>query len=280
MNIFVHAWSEDDPIPEISVERNHPSLSGPEMPRDVRKERSKRYVLRKMSEPNWHQVTSPNAVVRGDLQKEDLKGVAALSEELQVMLRSYLGGPHEKAKYSTRIFMQHQDFKRAAAISGASTAEAFYNPASTEIVMNFSTYPEELFFQRSFAHEFTHAYVDRTFHRTEPIWLMEGVAEWFSNIQWRAGVLVPGQLPPQRTMLLLSMNNQASYGRIGLKDLLSASRDELYSVRFSTYYSLSWSVVDYLMSIGELVRTLQSPSSFSARDHEKACGAHLEAILA
>lgn len=271
MSIVIHTWSGE--IPNLRIERESHSL-GSEMPKDVLKQRSRRYVLRKMhgDEPGWCRVVSPNAVVRGDLSREDLRGVAALSEELQVMLRTYLGGSSHPVLYSSRIFSDWEQYRHKAARAGAANAESYYDPRSTEIVMSFRKYPSAIF-QKYFAHEFVHAYVDRTFGKTDPLWLMEGVAEWFSNIRWRAGILIPGQEPPWD--ILIALKNMP----FTLSDLLVATREQAYGMHFKSYYALGWAAVDYLMYLGLLREAIVDSRWFDVKHYRDGFEKHLQLIL-
>lgn len=244
--LAVHVWGEEDEIPKlVRVRAGDLSLGASPMPASVIQARSKGIRTKKLPHEGWQMVRSPHAVVRGDISKEDLKATAVYTSELFVMLRTYLGGSDWSGLFSSRLFREMTDFRRAAAQAGAANAESYYDPRSAEIVMQFGLYPTALLYQRAFAHEFVHAYVDRELGKTSPLWLMEGVAEWFSNLDWRGDIFVPGQMNG-RAIFVLAMDRDNK--RLSLPKLVSLARDEMYGPQFQSYYAQAWSLIDWLMT--------------------------------
>jgi len=239
----VHVWTGDEEIPAFAPLRvEEPALAGTPMPEEVVRARSKGMRARSLESPGWKIVKGDTAVVRGDIDAEGLKATAVYAAELNVMLRSHLGGGDFRDLFSVRLFREHLDYKRTARLAGAANAESYYDPRSSEIVLWFGEYATPLLFQRSFAHEFVHAYVDRVSGRTEPLWLMEGLAEWFSNIEWRGDIFVPGQMN-RRALHMLSISEI-----VPIETLLTMGRDTMYGLYFAQYYAQAWSVVDYIMT--------------------------------
>ncbi len=247
MNVIAHAWEEPDSIPIISRENlpaSGPAMGSYEIPPEVVRGRSKKLRARVLETPGWKMVVGDSAVVRGDLTRENLKEIVVLTSELQVMLRHALGGGNRRDfKISVRVFSQEREFRRAAALAGAPRAESYYSPINAEVVMHFDGYPTRAAFLRTFSHEFAHAYMDRVFGKTRPIWLAEGMAEWFSNVQWRGDILVPGG-PNLSSLRSLSMNRE----NLSMKRLLGVSYEEMIGINFQSYYAQSWSVVDFVMN--------------------------------
>jgi len=238
----VHVWTGDEDIPGFApLEVPELVLAGP-MPPDVIKKRSKGLRTRKLATPGWKMVTGDVAVVRGNVDTEMLKATSVYTSELNVMLRSHLGGSPEQNLFSTRLFFDPREYRRQAARAGAANAESYYDPRSAEIVMHIEHWSAYIF-QRAFAHEFCHAYIDREHRKTGPLWLMEGLAEWFSNIQWRGDIFVPGQMN-SRALLILNLNQDL----ITMKGLLDLPREAMYGMEFAAYYALAWSLVDYVMT--------------------------------
>jgi len=243
----LHIWTGDEDIPEI-VPAEIPAFamagSSP-MPPSVVRSRSKGMKTSKLGTPGWKLVQADLAVVRGNLPAEDLKSAAVYSQELYVMLRSFIGGPDFSGLFSSRFFSEMRDYVNYAQRAGASTAESFYDPRSSEIVSWYRRFPTPALFQRAFAHEFTHAYVDRVWNRTSPLWFMEGLAEWFSNIHWRANIFVPGQMNNAALFILAGDMND---NKLSIERLISATRDDFYGYQFTSYYAQAWTLVDFIMT--------------------------------
>lgn len=277
-SVTAHVWTGDEDLPKIVRVRAPEFMLGANpMPPEVIRNRSKGIRTKKLRDPGWKMIHNSNAVVRGDIAPEDLKATAVYSTELFVMLRSYLGGGDWSGLFSSRLFREGADFRQAAGRAGAANAESYYDPRSAEIVMWFGLYPTPLLYQRAFAHEFAHAYIDLVLGRTSPLWLMEGLAEWFSNLDWRGHIFVPGQANG-RALLLLDRSEQED--GLLLEKLVSMPREEMYGPNFGIYYAQAWSVVDWLMvhrsaravqdlihgDLGDLARELV-PHEAQWRDH-------------
>ena len=277
----LHIWTGDEDIPEVvPLEVPEFALAGTNpMPPAVIRQRSRGMKTSKLATPGWKLVQGDLAVVRGDLPAEDLKSAAVYSQELYVMLRSYIGGPDWSGLFSSRLFREGEDYKKYAARAGASTAESFYDPRSSEIVTWFRRFPTADLFQRAFAHEFVHAYVDRIWKRTEPLWFMEGLAEWFSNIHWRGHIFVPGQMNKHALFVL---GSSVQFDTLDMKTLINISREEMYGYNFSRYYAQAWSLVDYIMTRMPpgTVQDMLDGNYPNLPSHQKDWEAHVRMMLA
>jgi hypothetical protein len=253
----VHVWTGAEDLPGFIISARKPLeavLAGRPMPQEEVRRRAEGWVIEPMTNPGWKILTTPNAVVRGDVADEGLSAAGVYTEELQVLLRGALGG--RDARFKVRIFENQKEYHRFATRLGASNAESLYDPISAEAVFWFGQYATPELFQRAFAHEFTHAYVDLAQRRTSPLWLMEGLAEWFSNLDWRGDILVPGQMNPLAVFVL------GSRPLMPLRDLFGAARELMYGPEFGHYYAQAWSFVDYLFArvpggVGELLEGAQ-----------------------
>lgn len=272
---ILHRWDHPEDIPSLDpVADGVAVLSGP-MEAAVIKRRAKSLSSKPLrGEKGWKMVQGGVAVVRGDIPVADLRMAAVYAEELQVMLRAYLGGESARPLYSIRLFKDPVKFRNLARMQLASNAESYYNPQNSEIVMSFGIYATLEDFQRSFAHEFTHAYIDRVWHKLNPLWMQEGMAEWFSNVTWRAGILVPGQPNVQSLHILKEIRSELS-----LK-FMSEGRDEFYGYRFREYYAQTWSFIDYVATQfphGALADVISG--KFGILSHEEAWRDHVDRML-
>lgn len=235
----VHLWSPDAP-----------NLGS--VPMEVVDERSKSYTLNLQDAPGWHKVSSDKIEVIGDIPRQALNQVAATGEEFIEMLTKEIGGPQQLYKYIVRVFDKREDFCRYAKNCGSSTAQSLYNPNTMEIGLHFSdaTDPED--FESTYAHEFTHAFMDRIYRVREPLWFAEGMAEYFSRINWtNQGYKPTGK--NWRGMMYMGED------LMPLKDVLAATRNDMYGVNFPLYYAQAWAFVRFLLKKHpELIEVLLS----------------------
>jgi hypothetical protein len=214
------------------------------------------------------------AVVRGDVPVESLRTVGAYLEAFLAMLQESLGGDASGIMFSARVFADPRDFRRYAACAGAPQAESFYDPRTAELVVCWDGARDLPWLQKTIAHEFTHAYMDRVWGRTEPLWFAEGMAEYFSNFSVREGRLRPGAAD-RRALLLLRLDEP-----VPLRRLVELGREEMYGASFPLLYAEAWSFVHYLFSrsdgVVDLLLRGQAPRDLE--DLEAGWKEHLEKL--
>ncbi len=104
---------------------------------------------------------------------------------------------------------------------------------------------------RTLYHEGFHQFMYYMISRDAPIWLNEGLAEYFSEATWNGKGFETGLVPSSRLHLVQEALRSGTYVR--LRTLFALSSDEwLYNVRMdrrraSLYYSQSWAVVQFLI---------------------------------
>jgi len=243
----------------------------PFSPRSVR-EASRAWEWKNLETPGWKLLMTPSFVVRGDVPIDDLRTVGAHLEEFLRMAHAALGGDDSGLMFSARVFSSARDFRRYATRSGAWNAESFYDPRSAELVICLDGDPTPAWLQKTLAHEFAHEYMDRVWKRTDPLWLAEGVAEYFANFVVRDGRAQPGAVD-RRAVLLLQFDEP-----MPLEKFLRLGRDEMYGTLFARHYAQAWSFVHYLFTrndgvIDLLLRGAQPPN---VEELEKGWRRHLQ----
>jgi hypothetical protein len=231
----VHVW-----------EPAKPDLSG--IPDDVVEERSKRYTLNLLETPGWKKIDSEKIIAVGDVPEPALKLLTATGEEFIEMLNREIGDraqlyqarrpPHHQ--YQVRLFDKRTDFCRYANICGASQALSLYNPVSREMGLHFGDDVDHEEFEHTYAHEFTHAFMDHVYRVTEPLWFAEGMAEYFSRLEWTKR----GYKPTGRNWkAMMHMGEEL----IPLPKVLAATREDMYGLNFPLYYAEAWALVRFLL---------------------------------
>ncbi len=206
-------------------------------------ESSKGWEWKRLETPGWKLLMAEHFVLRGDVGVEELRRVGAYLEAFHGAARDCLGGDPTGLMFSVRIYKERADFLRYAAALGAPNAESLYDPRQGELVLCLEERPGTHWLQRTLAHEFVHAYMDRVWKRTGPLWFAEGAAEYFSNFTLKDGRVEPGA-PDRRALLLLEIDPPAP-----LKDFVRFGRDEMYGITYAHRYAQAWSLVHYLFSL-------------------------------
>ncbi|HEX7898601.1 MAG TPA: DUF1570 domain-containing protein [Planctomycetota bacterium] len=206
------------------------------------RERSKGWEWKPLESSGWKILMAEHVAIRGDAPLEALRTSGAYLEAYREMLRAGLGGDAEGIMFSLRVFADPREFRAYASILGAPNAESLYDPRTQEVVICHEPAKGPSWLRRTLAHEFTHAYMDRVFRRVEPLWLCEGLAEYFSNFEVLEGRLVPGRVD-RRAVLLLSLEAPLPLARF-----LRLRRDEMYGPAFPSHYAQAWSLAHHLMS--------------------------------
>lgn len=216
------------------------------IPEEVIARESVGQTLKALDTPGWMLLVSKNVVIRGDVPAEVLHTAATMGEELNKMLFREIGRIWDTPRYSVRIFKERGDFCEFASICGASTALSLYDPRHQEIALHFGPGTDLEEFERTYAHEFTHAFMDKIYRVTEPLWFAEGMAEYFRNLGWTDG----GYRPTRKNSIAVI---HLAEGILPLKDLLNVDRTDVYGVNFPAIYANAWAFTKFLIRKHPLV---------------------------
>lgn len=123
---------------------------------------------------------------------------------------------------------------------------------------------------RAALHELVH-YLMQSGDARAPLWLEEGIAEYFSNATIRRGSISAGEPIPSHISVLRQR------ARISLSQLFAAGRDsDIYNNSNSqqTFYAASWAIVDWLARTSR-----NNGADFYGFVHDVSHGAAVEAAL-
>jgi hypothetical protein len=198
---------------------------------------------------DWVRVESPHFVVFGEIGEKRTREYAAEFERFREAIGRVVPGAETRPSAPALVFV----FKDARSFepyrpvyNGKPVAVSGYfaGGAGLDVIMLPATGREEAL--RTIYHEYSHL-ITVNMARDLPVWLGEGLAEYYSTFEVRAngrravlGGLVPGHL------LRL---NQDSF--IPLEQLLAVTHDSpLYNegTRRSTFYAQSWALVHMLLN--------------------------------
>lgn len=244
----LHLWKKGAVFPVLEPLRAPAvpavRVAGKVLPKAEVRRRGRKFAVQKRDKPRWRAVAGDQIEVSGDVGLEPLRTAAVYIELLRKMLAEQFGDPDRSGIYRVRVFADYQEFRQHAVYRGAPQAAAFYDPRTMEISYWFGRYTTPALYQRAFAHEVTHAYMDLAWGRWSPLWFAEGMAEYFSNLSWdpEDKRFVPGERDA-KTVLLLRMINL-----VPLRRFLELGRDEFYGVTFAPLYAQAWALVDFLIA--------------------------------
>lgn len=243
----LHGWSTKEEIPSL-MGAMRPRVDIPTPVKDLRRRASEwRWGhTRRRSGGRWKTIYADQVHVHSDLPIDVMRELAVYVEDFNGMLGEALGDPGHghgpMPKYVLRAFANRTDFCRFAACLRAVNAESLYSPLTKEMAICFDSSMSKPWIQRIIAHEFTHAYMDKMWGSTSPLWFAEGMAEFFSNFIWADNQLWPGGLN-SRAILLATIG-----GPVDLETLFNMGRSEMYGNEFPMLYAQSWTFVHYLFA--------------------------------
>lgn len=209
---------------------------------DERIERQRQgHTLQLMASPGWRKLITDKVVVMGDVPDQALHMLAVTAEELIRMLDQQIGGPEQNYPYNIRIFDKREDFCAYARKCGVGNALSLYDPMPMEMALHFGPNADREDFEQTYAHEFVHAYMDRIYRVTAPLWFAEGMAEYFSHLRWTAR----GYRPTKKNWK--AMMQLGGDVLLSLSEIVNAPRHEMYGFNFPLYYAQAWSLVHFLL---------------------------------
>src|SRR4029078_8075631 len=214
-------------------------LSG--LPQQIVDEGSSGYALYPMDNPEWRKIATDTMVVMGDVPDEALKTLAVTAEKLEEMLQREIGGPPRRHIYTIKSFRDGAQFCAYARRCGAGNAFSFYDPVKGELVVHFSMAANAEDFEQTYAPEFTHAYMHRVYGVLDPVWFAEGMAEYFSRLEW-----TNKEFKPTGKNWNAAMRGEEIVN-IPISEVIRTTRDDLYGMKWPQYYAASWAIVSFLL---------------------------------
>ena len=205
----------------------------------------------------WVRVESPHFVVFGEIGEKRTRDYAGEFERFREALGRVMPGAAARPAVPTVVFIfkDARSFAPHRPLFNGKPVEVsgyFAGGPSLDVIMMPATSREQAL--RTIYHEYSHL-VTANAARGLPVWLSEGLAEYYSTFEVRddgrralLGGIIPSHLARLNTERMLP-----------LEELLSVNHDSpLYNegARRSTFYSQSWALVHLLLN-GEAHRRAQ-----------------------
>src|SRR5882757_1882125 len=198
---------------------------------------------------NWIEVRSPHFIVNSNAGEKEARKVADQFEQIRRMFQSAFStlrvDPAQpiiivaaKNENTIKLFLPEE-----WEVKGHIHHTGMYQPGQDKdyVVLRVDSEGDNPF--HTLYHEYTHALLRLNFSNL-PIWLNEGLAEFFGNSTLGDKEIKTGTIDPGHLYLL----NQSKL--IPIETLLEVDHNSPYyneSNRASVFYAESWAVVHYLM---------------------------------
>ncbi|MBI2930491.1 MAG: DUF1570 domain-containing protein [Planctomycetes bacterium] len=206
------------------------------------RERARGWDVKRLESSGWRVLQSRRCTILGNVPIDDLRAAGVYADAFLEVLEDALERDFPDRHLAVRVFRDQEAFEVYASIAGAKGAASFYDPRSAEVVLR---WPSQGHPWRLLMHELTHAHLDLAFKRREPLWIMEGLAEYFAGYDVGHGrFIMPGGASPEAEERIRRALEDGSY--VPLDRLLAAGRDAFYGEAHDVYYAQAWSLVKFV----------------------------------
>jgi hypothetical protein len=238
---------------------------------------AKGWEWKDLDAPGWKLLIADHVVLRGDVSIELLRVIGAQVETYLGILQEAIGGDPSEGMFNVRAFGNPKEFRKFATLANAANAEAYYDPRTRELVLDVDGSRGDEWLERTVAHEFTHAYMDKIFNVITPLWFAEGMAEYFTNLQvGKGGRLYPGALN-EKGLGILNVNMK---DLLPLNKFVALGRDVFYGAEFFVLYAQAWMFIRFLFDLHpDLIESMLERKSIDAGPLEGEWNVYLSGML-
>jgi hypothetical protein len=196
------------------------------------------------SAPALRQYDSPYYAIHSDLDgavvREASARLTAMAEEYRRRTQGF--GGTIRAKLPFYLYRSRADYYRAGGLKGSA---GFYN-GKVLVAAAMSRKTADLW--RVLQHEGFHQFAHRVIGGSMPIWLNEGLAEYFSEGLWTGDGFVTGVVPPQRLRRVRAMVRTKRL--LPFADMVKIDREAWTADVRVRNYDQAWSMVHFLVHGG------------------------------
>lgn len=201
----------------------------------------------------WRQSRSTHYEVHTDLERDlaqDLhKRLEAMYREYSKRLVDFQRNGHEQPVYQVYLFARKKDYNQLTGHRYANTGGIYMSQRN--ILAAFLEGQGRDSLRRTLQHEAFHQFALTTIHEDLPVWLNEGMAEYFAEGIWTGSGFMVGQVPPRRLRQLQSDMRQRKLVRF--REIQSMSLDEWNeslsgdAQTGAVQYNQVWAMVHFLV---------------------------------
>ncbi len=197
---------------------------------------------------SWVQVSSDTFVVKSSAGEERAKRVLKELEEFHQLIGTFVFRTARLPELPIEVLVIGDDptmKELAPEYNGKKVGVAGYYQRGQErdfIVLSGRVFPNTL--TKIVYHELTHYFLSRALVPNRPVWLNEGLAEYFATADIGDDEIFLGELSPER------MQSLGATSLLSLKDFWAVGTTSPYyneSFKASIFYAQAWAFVHYLM---------------------------------
>lgn len=205
--------------------------------------------LRAAHEDTWVEVRSPNFTVISNAGEKEARKIAGQFEEIREVFQNTFAKMRVDLGKPVIVFaVKNEDSMKSLLpafweVKGHMHPAGVYQPAEEKHFVVVRTNIEGPNAYEIIYHEYTHALMHINF-RDLPVWLNEGIAEFFGNSTIHDNYVEMGKIAPYHLQIL--QQNKL----IPVPVLLQADNSSPYyneNNRASVFYAESWAIVHYLL---------------------------------
>jgi tetratricopeptide (TPR) repeat protein len=201
----------------------------------------------------WVSVRSQHFLVEGRAREKELRRLAVRLEEYRAAFSRLLSGEHFDAGVPTTIVVFPDDsayspFKPLFRGQTASGVAGYFQPGAEVNYITFALDSDTARNPSTLLHEYTHLLVNNYF-RAAPLWLKEGLAEFYSTARLSDDrrKLTLGEPPLTRTRALRNAAALLPFSTLFAVDHASPHYSE--PDKRGLFYAESWALVHYLIEV-------------------------------
>ncbi len=221
------------------------------------------------AQEGWRGVRSEHYILAGSADEDEIQEVAARLEGFRaVVLRLFAGARYRSLPPTTVLILDDEDELRPFGGTGDGDGYFFPGPLDNYIVLVPETRRRKPF--PSIFHDYFHAIAEENLPNA-PLWLIEGLAEYYSTVDWSSeGThVLMGSPINSHIRLARDEDKRLSFEGLAAVDRNSPEYDE--ADRNRMFYAQSWAFVHFLMTrnggegerdTGRFVQSMASGNSF------------------
>ncbi|MBA3273923.1 MAG: DUF1570 domain-containing protein [Chthoniobacterales bacterium] len=201
----------------------------------------------------WRVMRTGHYEVHTDLERalaEDLgKRLEVMHREYSTRLSDFQQSGKEEPVYQVYLFANKSDYHELTGNRFSNTGGVYMS--HKKVLAAFLENQGRDALRRTLQHEAFHQFALTTINDELPVWLNEGMAEYFAEGIWTGNGFMVGQVAPRRIRQLQS--DMSSKKLVPFRELLAMSLDEWNeslsgnSQRGAVHYNQTWAMVHFLV---------------------------------
>jgi len=199
--------------------------------------------------PTKHYLIKTN--IKGDLVDDLARRMDGMYEEYTRRLKDF-APPKDAPKLPAYLFARHQEYMDFTGMPN--NGGVFVVQGEKKYLASHLENQGRDELRRTLQHEGFHQFADATIGDSIPLWMNEGIAEYFNDGIWNGRTFLVGQVWPRRVRRL--QHDIAKHQLIPFKEFTTLTNDEWQKMiksnpeRITTCYNQAWAMIYFLGESG------------------------------